>query len=332
VGCGPSGWGLDLLVAGSSDRIVTIGLASGASEGLDEYDEIIPPPPPNETQYAAFLGDEVWPYLATEVRPVEPDSAIWRLWVRSRDEWTISWNPDTLPFCYDLLLDGEDMWALDLLSYPTAIDGIELVLEVARREPRTLVLEPNGGEFWVIGEERHVVWESPSCLGGLVTISLSRDDGASWNTLYDSIENTGSIPWSVEGPASHECRIRVATPDGLVSDESDAVFTISEQGVDVADSLAQLDCLQLRQLAGNPTDRKVTLGLMVPVTGRIDVRVFGSDGRLVSTLVDGNLNRGWHVLHWDGRDDRTGRTDSGIYFIRARWRDREVCKRIVVVR
>jgi hypothetical protein len=92
-----------------------------------------------------------------------------------------------------------------------------------------IVTSPNGGEVWGIGDSYDITWSSPDFTGSDVKIELSRDGGATWETLIASTPNDGSWNWGpVTGPASTTCLVRVSdAADGIPSDISDANFTIS---------------------------------------------------------------------------------------------------------
>ena len=47
------------------------------------------------------------------------------------------------------------------------------------------------------------------------------------------------------------------------------------------------------------------------------MKVYDVQGRLVRTLVDGNLAAGRHELRWNGVDDTGRAVPSGVYVVRA---------------
>ncbi len=49
---------------------------------------------------------------------------------------------------------------------------------------------------------------------------------------------------------------------------------------------------------------------------RVDLAVYGIDGRRVRVLVQGELPAGEHRLTWNGRDDAGRPVASGVYLIR----------------
>ena len=106
------------------------------------------------------------------------------------------------------------------------MDTSDDVFEISN-EATITITAPNGGENWEIGSEQMITWNSAGA-GDSVTIELSRDNGATWETLADGIPNSESWTWTVTGPASTTSLVRVTDIDGNPTDASDAVFTISE--------------------------------------------------------------------------------------------------------
>jgi len=86
------------------------------------------------------------------------------------------------------------------------------------------VLAPDGGEALPVGGDLRVDWTAT--LLTEVQVALSRNGGASWETLAASTPNDGTETFTLAGPSSAECLVRVGSPDGAVSDVSDAPFRI----------------------------------------------------------------------------------------------------------
>ncbi len=109
-------------------------------------------------------------------------------------------------------------------SPPHTVDGT-LVLHEAG--PRVTVLSPNGGESWPIGEEQQITF---SAVNGpeFVDIELDRGGPGGWELLAEDVPVTaGSLAWTVLGPPSTTCTIRITdAADPAVTDISDAEFTI----------------------------------------------------------------------------------------------------------
>jgi hypothetical protein len=72
----------------------------------------------------------------------------------------------------------------------------------------------------------------------------------------------------------------------------------------------------LRQNQPNPFNPTTALEFGLPRGGVASVRVFDLHGRLVRTLVDGQLPAGQHRATWDGRDGHGTPVASGVYVAR----------------
>jgi len=96
------------------------------------------------------------------------------------------------------------------------------------------VNSPNGGESWQIGNKQTITWTSFG-ITGKVSIQLSRDGGATWDTIIASTNNDGAQAWKVTGPPINQARIKVFSntlPD--IFDISDVNFIIFAPTIKVA--------------------------------------------------------------------------------------------------
>ncbi len=94
--------------------------------------------------------------------------------------------------------------------------------------PSITVITPNGGEDWPVGSTRTIQWTSNGITGN-VKIRISRNGGNVFTSIFSSVPDTGSIQWTVTGPATTQARIQVMSArDTSIRDDSDANFIISE--------------------------------------------------------------------------------------------------------
>jgi len=102
--------------------------------------------------------------------------------------------------------------------------------------PYVTVTSPNGGEDWEVGSSHDITWTS-SGTSGNVHIEYSTNNGSSWSDVIASTPDDGTHSWTIPDVNSENCLVRVSDTDGSPTDESDAVFTISENLLPI-DSLA----------------------------------------------------------------------------------------------
>lgn len=72
----------------------------------------------------------------------------------------------------------------------------------------------------------------------------------------------------------------------------------------------------LHRAAPNPFNPATRVSFSLKVGGAVKVQVFSMRGKLVKTLVDGNLEAGNHSLMWDGKDNGGRGVSSGTYLLR----------------
>jgi len=87
------------------------------------------------------------------------------------------------------------------------------------------VVAPDFGDIWAIRNRKTIQWWFAG-MGSQVTISLSRDGGASWTTLGRNKPNTGYLLWKVTKPATTRAIIRVCSVAAPTMCDTSGTFTI----------------------------------------------------------------------------------------------------------
>jgi len=72
----------------------------------------------------------------------------------------------------------------------------------------------------------------------------------------------------------------------------------------------------LSQNYPNPFNPTTRVQVALPQNAHLEVAVFNILGQKVATLVDENRQAGFHVVEWNGLNDRGTAVSSGVYFIR----------------
>ena len=109
----------------------------------------------------------------------------------------------------------------------------------------------------------------------------------SWGGMSALLENTVTYLMAQEGP-----------PTG-VDDELDTPVTYVLRGV-----------------SPNPFNPVTTVSYGSPTGSRVHLAIYNVAGRHVRTLVDGEVDPGYHSVVWDGRDNNGVEVGSGVYFCR----------------
>ncbi|MFH2030603.1 MAG: hypothetical protein ABIJ40_08330 [Bacteroidota bacterium] len=87
------------------------------------------------------------------------------------------------------------------------------------------VNSPNGSETWEAGTWQNITWQVSGV--SRVTISITTNNGAEWDTIATNIASSGVYSWNVPNYNSTQCRVKISDGvDGSPFDESNANFSI----------------------------------------------------------------------------------------------------------
>ncbi|MFH1278149.1 MAG: M1 family aminopeptidase [Candidatus Eisenbacteria bacterium] len=89
---------------------------------------------------------------------------------------------------------------------------------------------------------------------------------------------------------------------------------------------------ELAQNRPNPFNPTTTIRFSLPAKERVSLNIYTTSGRLVKTLVNGDLDAGAHAVIWDGLSQSGKETGSGVYFYRMEAGDFRETKKMVLVR
>jgi len=84
--------------------------------------------------------------------------------------------------------------------------------------------------------------------------------------------------------------------------------------------------------APNPSFGSANILLSLPEAAGVTLELFDAGGRRVRSLLDAPLLPGYHVIPFDGRDDRGNNLPSGIYFYTLRADRAAATRRMVITR
>jgi len=82
----------------------------------------------------------------------------------------------------------------------------------------------------------------------------------------------------------------------------------------------------------NPFQGTMTLAFDLPADGVTQLTIHDVSGRTVRTLVEGTMKAGAHRVEWTGNDDRGNDVAPGIYFWKLRLGEREIARKVLMVR
>jgi len=82
----------------------------------------------------------------------------------------------------------------------------------------------------------------------------------------------------------------------------------------------------------NPLNPETTLSFSLSTPGRVTVKVFDVNGRLVRSLLDDSRDSGYQDVRWNGTDGNGTKVSSGIYYFRLDSPDGRVVKAVTVLK
>lgn len=135
------------------------------------------------------------------------------------------------------------------------------------------------------------------------------------------------------GDGVHVVEARARTSVGVWTTAALATDTVTVAGVtSVAAPDDASSAFALHQAEPNPVRERALIRFSLPAVGHARLDVFGVDGRLVRTLVDGALPAGPAQAVWDGRDEAGRRVPAGVYVYRLDGSAASASGRLVVLR
>lgn len=109
--------------------------------------------------------------------------------------------------------------------------------------PTVALISPNSGEVWAGGQAQTIVWSASDAVGLIgapITVSVSYDDGLTWQVIAAGIANTGGYSWVPPALETERARIQVEAVDragNVGSDRSDAPFVLDSSPPDAPQNL-----------------------------------------------------------------------------------------------
>jgi hypothetical protein len=183
--------------------------------------------------------------------------------------------------------------------------------------PFIRVISPNGGEKWYVGEERYIIWRTVGTSGS-VRIEYSINNGLDWITIADTAIDEETYSWNIpfieDGTGQYDgyydsCLVRVGDTNDIISDISNAVFSIIyPAGVPTTD-LPRNYSLDVRGIA-----IKSQLEFNYALPEKTNVAKF-TVYNLAGQKIKEEILKGTTAGFYSGKINMSG-ISKGIYFIR----------------
>jgi hypothetical protein len=89
----------------------------------------------------------------------------------------------------------------------------------------------------------------------------------------------------------------------------------------------------LAPAAPNPMGKgQTTIAFGLPRSGQVNIEVYNIAGQRVKTLVNGNMNAGYHRVSWNGRNSAGQKVANGVYMYRMNSGDYTATKKLLIVK
>ena len=85
-------------------------------------------------------------------------------------------------------------------------------------------------------------------------------------------------------------------------------------------------------MAPNPFKSGTEIIIELPKEDVVDVNVFDASGRLIKSIVSGNLNADRQQFHWNGTDLNGMMLNPGIYYVVATTSSKVITEKVVILK
>lgn len=165
---------------------------------------------------------------------------------------------------------------------------------------------------WEAGAFEGRVLVAPVVRNGVHEVAIGVLDG---ENMSSNLASLGRLVFAIKPDvsfelASSDLETRVAD----VLSVSGTVARMRSAGAADGRPFARVVENDLAQNRPNPFNPTTTLSYSISRGGRVELMVYGVDGKLVRTLVDHSQPADRYDITWDGTDDRGQRVSSGVYF------------------
>jgi flagellar hook assembly protein FlgD len=96
--------------------------------------------------------------------------------------------------------------------------------------------------------------------------------------------------------------------------------------------LALPEKYELSQNYPNPFNPTTQIRYQLPNTDKVRITIYNLSGQVVRTLVDTQVQAGYHITQWDGRSDQGMSVSSGIYYYRIETKSYTMTKKMALLK
>jgi hypothetical protein len=152
--------------------------------------------------------------------------------------------------------------------------------------------------------------------------SIDRTEPARWELIADNLEPATVSYLDAGYPRGEDLLYRIAAN----MEDGDRILS-RPIGLHLAKGKLALYANQ-----PNPFNPSTKIAFRVPRAGHVELKIYSAEGKLVATLIDGDMTEGYHSIEWNGSNDLGQPVGSGIYFCRLRTLKQERVRKMALVK
>jgi hypothetical protein len=133
------------------------------------------------------------------------------------------------------------------------------------------------------------------------------NSGGSWELL----DNTIGSQYNFTKTNTDYAEYYVTTVDQAGQESNPSAFVVYDFTIGINNNMVNV----FGSVYPNPSDGQVNISLNIKQSGYYNLAVYGIDGRVISSVFQGNLNTGKTTVQWNGKNESGQIVPNGIYFI-----------------
>ncbi|MDO9577070.1 MAG: right-handed parallel beta-helix repeat-containing protein [Candidatus Cloacimonadales bacterium] len=94
----------------------------------------------------------------------------------------------------------------------------------------------------------------------------------------------------------------------------------------------EINKVQLNNNYPNPFNPETNISFSIPLDQKITLTIYNLKGQKVRELVSGQFASGQHSVVWEGKDDNGKQVGSGLYFYKLKTDDKEISKKMLLLK
>ncbi|NQU05859.1 MAG: DNRLRE domain-containing protein [Calditrichaeota bacterium] len=150
-----------------------------------------------------------------------------------------------------------------------------------------------------------------------------RQPGSDWELVSTPIRDHESITLRNHPlPENTRARIRAVNSNGL----STSGWVELVLAVPMTDNSNILLKFEIKKIYPNPFNSSTTIPFSIPYRSRIDISIYDISGKNIQTILQSELNAGFHDVAWNG-----GGFNSGLYIVRLTTKDVTLTSKLLYI-